>query len=340
MVAPGRSLDVDATQRTFLTVGSTSSVFRFGPLLEVLVPLLKLSARQGGVPRGVATKAPHILALAAGDDEVLCSVAPEQPWNFVLCQQTAVRTRLLDAVFVFSQSQFVELLFDASGDVAQYFIARNDPVLALWVWTWDVNVAFAFDVCTHYLSDAAFADHLRAALSCVVNGFDLTVANCAFSIGGGYDRWTLLSSIPAQIGVTVCICIIFVFVGVVIIANIPVSGTVWIGTISSEERTVVAHLELAIIQGDGRDMGEWGRWWWCRNVDERNHVRSRRKWGRRGRDRDLGCAGIGYVFGGTPGGGMRGEFLAELIIRKEFSWVCEGGFRSVASIVAQTATCM
>jgi hypothetical protein len=162
-----------------LAVSSTSG-FGFSPISERFVAFLKLLARQIRVPGGVAAKTPCKLTFAAGYHKVLCSEASKSPWDFMLCQQTAVWTSFVCAVLTFFLLKSKKMLFSAARDVAEYFIYCDYSIIALWVRAHNVDFAIIFDVCTYDFLCTAFADHLRAACPCVCQGVGFSAAHYTF----------------------------------------------------------------------------------------------------------------------------------------------------------------
>lgn len=70
VITAGRPLDVDQTEWALLAVGDAVVRASLGPLEELLVPLLELSAAESLVPRCMATEAPLVAALFASDLDI------------------------------------------------------------------------------------------------------------------------------------------------------------------------------------------------------------------------------------------------------------------------------
>lgn len=159
VVAPGRSLDVDTTQWTLLTVGSAPGS-GLCPLLEGLVTFLELPASNQRVPWSMAVKAPLKLTLAASYIDILCPVASESSRDFALCQKTTIGTSLARTVFIFFLPQLVKPFFSSTGDVDDDFLSSYNSILALGIWAQNVHLPFVLDTCPYDFLDAGSADHL------------------------------------------------------------------------------------------------------------------------------------------------------------------------------------
>lgn len=70
VITASRPLNVHTTERTFLTVGYSLNCTSLGPLGEVLVSLLELSACEIVVPRCMAAEAPIMAALFTSKPDV------------------------------------------------------------------------------------------------------------------------------------------------------------------------------------------------------------------------------------------------------------------------------